>query len=407
MASLVHPVHLGDDSMNVTVLAVLVVLVAICMGFLALYLKDPEYIWEIERRYKWHRLKLEINNISSVHSRTSGKGKGVSLLERGQLKSSLIRSAGKYDAYIKFCEDKELALPTRDDEINDMIDQSLEVLDLQRALDRELDRATREYNRMRPLLEECGGELLSERLLCLEVLDDAQRVVDGIARHPKSFSTDIGRVNAQLQTFAETRQFAEAREGELKAAVGGAAAGVAAGAGVATLAPGALMWVATTFGTASTGAAISTLSGAVAQSASLAFLGGGAVAMGGGGVAAGEALLALAGPIGWGVAGATVVATLIFHNIKVRDAQKRQSEEIVRVKNGTEALKELRAAIEQLLSETRSLSKRLRGQVVSCERYRGRDYSSLTEDEQKELGALVNNAVSLSTLLNKTLGDQA
>lgn len=327
----------------------------------------------------------------------------MSLLERGQLKSSLIRSADKYDAYIKFCEDKELALPARDDEINDMIDQSLEVLDLQRALDRELDRATREYNRM----QSCGGELLSERLSCLEVLDDAQRVVNGIARHPKSFSTDIGRVNAQLQTFAETQQFAEAREGELKAAVGGAAAGVAAGAGVATLAPEALMWVATTFGTASTGAAISTLSGAAAQSASLAFLGGGAVAMGGGGVAAGEALLALAGPIGWGVAGATVVATLIFHGIKVRDAQKRQSEEIVRVKNSTEALKELRAAIEQLLSETRSLSKRLRGQVVSCERYRGRDYSSLTEDEQKELGALVNNAVSLSTLLNKTLGDQA
>ena len=82
--------------MNVTVLAVLVVLVAICMGLLALYLKDPEYIWEIERRYKWHRLKLEIKNISSVHSRTSGKGKGVSLLERGQLKSSLIRLASQY-----------------------------------------------------------------------------------------------------------------------------------------------------------------------------------------------------------------------------------------------------------------------------------------------------------------------
>ena len=128
--------------------------------------------------------------------------------------------------------------------------------------------------------------------------------------------------------------------------------------------------------------------------------------MGAAGIAA-AVVCGMTGPIGWGVAGATVVATLIFHNIKVRDAQKRQSEEIVRVKNGTEALKELRAAIEQLLSETRSLSKRLRGQVVSCERYRGRDYSSLTEDEQKELGALVNNAVSLSTLLNKTLGDQA
>ena len=277
----------------------------------------------------------------------------------------------------------------------------------QRALDRELDRAKREYDEAYTLAEGCGKELLSERDSCIGVLEDAQQVVNSIARHPKSFAMDIGRVSAQCQTFADTKQFAEEREGELKAAVGGVAAGVAAGAGVATLAPGALMRVATTFGSASTGTAISTLSGAVAQSASLAFLGGGAVAMGGGGVAAGEALLALAGPIGWGVAGATVVATLIFHNIKVRDAQKRQSEEIVRVKNGTEALKELRAAIEQLLSETRSLSERLRGQVVSCERYRGRDYSSLTEDEQKELGALVNNAVSLSTLLNKTLGDQA
>ena len=391
--------------MNVTALGDLVA--AIRTGFLALYAKIRKLAWEIERRYKWRQLRPEIDNISSVHDRTSGSGKKVSLLEKGRLKKSLTQSADKYDEYSKFCEDKGLALPARDDEINEMIDQSLEVLDLQRALDRELDRAKREYDEAYTLAEGCGKELLSERDSCIGVLEDAQQVVNSIARHPKSFAMDIGRVSAQCQTFADTKQFAEEREGELKAAVGGVAAGVAAGAGVATLAPGALMRVATTFGSASTGTAISTLSGAVAQSASLAFLGGGAVAMGGGGVAAGEALLALAGPIGWGVAGATVVATLIFHNIKVRDAQKRQSEEIVRVKNGTEALKELRAAIEQLLSETRSLSERLRGQVVSCERYRGRDYSSLTEDEQKELGALVNNAVSLSTLLNKTLGDQA
>ena len=36
----------------------------------------------------------------------------------------------------------------------------------------------------------------------------------------------------------------------------------------------------------------------------MAWLGGGALAAGGGGVAAGNALLALAGPIGWGIAGA-------------------------------------------------------------------------------------------------------
>ena len=223
--------------MNVTALGDLVA--AIRTGFLALYAKIRKLAWEIERRYKWRQLRPEIDNISSVHDRTSGSGKKVSLLEKGRLKKSLTQSADKYDEYIKFCEDKGLALPARDDEINEMIDQSLEVLDLQRALDRELDRAKREYDEAYTLAEGCGKELLSERDSCIGVLEDAQQVVNSIARHPKSFAMDIGRVSAQCQTFADTKQFAEEREGELKAAVGGVAAGVAAGAGVATLAPGA------------------------------------------------------------------------------------------------------------------------------------------------------------------------
>ena len=54
------------------------------------------------------------------------------------------------------------------------------------------------------------------------------------------------------------------------------------------------LWgIATTFGVASTGTAISTLSGAAATNAALAWLGGGALAAGGGGMAAGEAFLTL------------------------------------------------------------------------------------------------------------------
>ena len=59
------------------------------------------------------------------------------------------------------------------------------------------------------------------------------------------------------------------------------------------------MGVATTFGVASTGTAISALSGAAANSAALAWLGGGALAAGGGGMSAGTAFLGLAGPVGW------------------------------------------------------------------------------------------------------------
>jgi len=56
------------------------------------------------------------------------------------------------------------------------------------------------------------------------------------------------------------------------------------------MAPTAAMWVATTFGTASTGTAISALSGAAAESAALAWLGGGTLAAGGGGMTAGRSV---------------------------------------------------------------------------------------------------------------------
>ncbi|MFD7684907.1 hypothetical protein [Streptomyces sp. NPDC059781] len=66
-------------------------------------------------------------------------------------------------------------------------------------------------------------------------------------------------------------------------ALGSAAAGASTGAGIAA--------AASSFGVASTGAAISGLTGAAAESATLAFLGGGALASGGGGVALGTAAL--------------------------------------------------------------------------------------------------------------------
>lgn len=69
--------------------------------------------------------------------------------------------------------------------------------------------------------------------------------------------------------------------------VGGAAAGTAGGFAAAGATSAAVM----AFGTASTGTAISTLSGVAATNAALAALGGGSLAAGGGGMALGSAIL--------------------------------------------------------------------------------------------------------------------
>lgn len=69
--------------------------------------------------------------------------------------------------------------------------------------------------------------------------------------------------------------------------------GGAAGATAAVAAPQAALLGVSTFATASTGTAISSLSGAAATNATLAWLGGGSLATGGGGMAAGSAVLGL------------------------------------------------------------------------------------------------------------------
>lgn len=69
--------------------------------------------------------------------------------------------------------------------------------------------------------------------------------------------------------------------------------GLASAVGAGVSAQAAALWGVSTLASASTGTAISSLSGAAAQRATLAWLGGGPVAAGGGGVAVGEAVLGL------------------------------------------------------------------------------------------------------------------
>lgn len=90
------------------------------------------------------------------------------------------------------------------------------------------------------------------------------------------------------------------------------AAGTAVGGLTAAFGSSAAMAIATTFGTAGTGAAISGLAGVAATNAALAWLGGGTIAASGGGMAAGSALLAAIGPIGWGIGAVSLIGGSVF-----------------------------------------------------------------------------------------------
>ena len=150
------------------------------------------------------------------------------------------------------------------------------------------------------------------------VLNEIQMLFDLIRNMPQEDKLkyeELKTIRINWKQQAENIEL-EYKKSEVKAA-GQGVAGIGAGVAVAALGPTAAMGVATTFGVASTGTAISTLSGAAATNAALAWLGGGALAAGGGGMAAGSAFLALAGPIGWTIAGVAVISSgLMFWKTK-------------------------------------------------------------------------------------------
>ena len=383
------------------------VLVVVIIGGLALWLYKSNFYWKMVGKTKWRELQPHLYNIRNIHDRTTGAGVKINWIEKNVTKSvkkSFDDSKQAYVEYIDFCKSKHLALPANVDELEELIDSTEDAFfSPSQALDRELERTEKKYDAVYALVSEAGEDLYYKRQESLQLIEDVERLVNSIARNPKSFEKDVQEIIVHREQFKSTMEYGLEQRKALETSAKRIGAGVAAGAAVASMTPAAAMWVATTFGTASTGTAISALSGAAATNAALAWLGGGALAAGGGGMAAGHALLALAGPLGWGVAGTSLAASVWFAFRKKYKIQENKRDEIARMKNCVEALKEIKGKIDAISIKTDSLSDNLHDSVWVCNSMEGGDYTTFSDDQKRALGALVNNTKALSALLNETV----
>ena len=262
------------------------------------------------------------------------------------------------------------------------------------------------YNEEADNLANKSIELYQVRDKAIKVVKIVEERINKLANKPKEFETKLEEIDVEIQNF-EDKQIAisqSIKEAELASGSTAATASLSAlGVTVATLGPTAAMGVATTFGVASTGTAISSLTGAAANSAALAWLGGGSVAAGGGGVAAGNAFLALAGPVGWGIAGAMLTASIgagVVANRKNEEVAKEAMEEQKKVELLARQLKEKVIEVTELIELT---EKQTEGIYLANLSLTGMDYSLFTDDEKYQAGALVNSTLSLTAMVNKEI----
>ena len=268
-------------------------------------------------------------------------------------------------------------------------------------LDDQLKSAVTDYNATYTTLNDHGIKLFNQRERALDLLGNIENLINSIANHPKEFDSEIAEIQIKKQEFKDVCDFAKEELSAAQKSAAGAGAGVAGGMAVASVAPSAAMWIATTFGTASTGTAISSLSGAAATKAALAWIGGGALSAGGGGVAAGQAFLAMTGPIGWSIAGATLLTSIVlFANKKIK-LDKEKKEEIEAVLKNTEQLKEADAKLDSLLKKTVEIREKLGDQYTEAMRCFGRSFLDISAEDQMLLGTIVNNAKALAVSLGE------
>lgn len=261
------------------------------------------------------------------------------------------------------------------------------------------EQATIDYNAAHTSMTDKGIALLRQRERSVDLLELVEHLINSIANTPKSFRTASEGVELNRTAFVDAEEFARKDLEAARAAALGAGAGISAGAAVASLAPAAAMWTATTFGAASTGTAISTLSGAAATNAALAWLGGGALAAGGGGTAMGGALLALAGPIGWTVAGAALLTSIVLFTKKKSETRESKHKALLALRANTAAVQRLEAQIDDLLHRSASLRELLRENYKGSLGTSSQDFTALSKTEQLRLAALVNTATSCAALL--------
>ena len=239
------------------------------------------------------------------------------------------------------------------------------------------------------------------RLVARQVIERVETYVNFLANSPRDFDKTVADYRIAVDRFdhhIERLEIEAAQNTKLGSATG--TAGAVAGVGVAALGPSAAMAIATTFGTASTGTAISALYGAAATNAALAWLGGGALAAGGGGMAAGSTLLALAGPIGWGVAGTAVLGSAIFLSYRNRQYAEEATENRVKVEG---EIRSLAAAMREIEGLRQQIGEHADGCLADLQwltKYAPTDYREFQNDQKERLAALINHIRSLGKLLS-------
>lgn len=123
----------------------------------------------------------------------------------------------------------------------------------------------KDYKELGQQANDYALRLYNTRKSAVMAIDRVETYVNTLAHSPKEFAKEIADTKVNIREFSEAIHIEKQNASDKIKGAGFTASGVATGGAIASLGPTAAMAVATTFGTASTGTAIASLSPAQPQ----------------------------------------------------------------------------------------------------------------------------------------------
>lgn len=270
------------------------------------------------------------------------------------------------------------------------------------------------------IADRAESKMESAKKACEKSLTDlGQRKADTLSSNVNDFLNTFGQIKNVDFTHdgdfgnLKAKEFTHNVLGEMRESVNFiASTGLGAGGGSlggALAAYGAYSGV-MALGTASTGTAIGALSGAAATNATLAWLGGGAIAAGGGGMALGTAVLSgvAAGPAlliaGWYM-GSKADKNLDDAHSNKAEARKFAADVDAAV-SLTDGIRKVADKSSSILSELRKISRRNVSKLKDIIAIQGTDYSVYDEDAKKNVMMNVKTIQVIKAVLDTPILDE-
>lgn len=128
------------------------------------------------------------------------------------------------------------------------------------------------------------------------------------------------------------------------------------------------------------------------------------VAVAGAGIAAGETLLALAGPIGWTIGGIALTGSGLLLSSKNKEAAEKMEEQIVEIKK--ETMNVMKIDIKVLFSEKEIVETSYEIENGLEKFYNKQDYNYFTNIEKENLMVLMNTSEALSKKIGEIITNE-